>query len=494
MNTIVIQAGGRGSRMNNLTTIKQKCLIPIHGKPILFHIFDLYPDKNFILIVDYKKESLKKYIKLFRPNINVTFVDTNNKGTCAGINKCFSFIDGPFLLLWSDLILTSKINLDNFNTDSINIGTTNTDCHFPCRWKMINNKLIEQDCEYNGVAGFFIIPNTKIIEDIPDEGPFTDYLVKNNKPLSQLYLRNIIDIGTEEQYKKYETNTRFFNEISMQNNIVIKKSKLKKYEHLIQNEIFWYETIKNLNFDRIPKILSKDPFTMEKLHGVNPFLREPSKELLLDIISQIKKIHSYNTIDSDLDELKLVYNDKTFERVYSVSQIIPFFEDEFITINSKKLKNPFHNKNISLLKEKINELYQSPKFTLIHGDTTFSNILSTNNKAYFIDPRGYFGNKKLFGDPRYDFAKLYYSLYGNYDNINFKNYFIDIKENSVFFDIKDSGWSELEDYFFENIPYSKQEIKTIHMLIWFSLCGYVIEDYSSILVSFYNGILLFNEL
>ena len=58
---IIIQAGGRGSRMNNLTTLKPKCLVPVFGKPILFHWLDLYPEHEFIIICDYKKEVLKKY-------------------------------------------------------------------------------------------------------------------------------------------------------------------------------------------------------------------------------------------------------------------------------------------------------------------------------------------------------------------------------------------------------------------------------------------------
>ena len=50
---------------------------------------------------------------------------------------------------------------------------------------------------------------------------------------------------------------------------------------------------------------------------------------------------------------------------------------------------------------------------MIHGDTHLGNILIDNsNNIYYIDPRGYFGNKKLFGLHYYDYAKLMFGLSG----------------------------------------------------------------------------------
>ena len=36
-------------------------------------------------------------------------------------------------------------------------------------------------------------------------------------------------------------------------------------------------------------------------------------------------------------------------------------------------------------------------------------------KTILIDPRGYFGKTKFYGDVDYDWAKLYYSLCGEYE-------------------------------------------------------------------------------
>jgi hypothetical protein len=59
--------------------------------------------------------------------------------------------------------------------------------------------------------------------------------------------------------------------------------------------------------------------------------------------------------------------------------------------------------------------------TLMHGDFCFSNILynSRAGRISVIDPRGYVhpGQPSLYGDLRYDLAKLAHSVTGHYDHI-----------------------------------------------------------------------------
>ena len=60
---------------------------------------------------------------------------------------------------------------------------------------------------------------------------------------------------------------------------------------------------------------------------------------------------------------------------------------------------------------------EDSEFNIIHGDPTFSNIIiSKSNKPYLIDPRLKFGKSDYYGDPFYDWAKLFYSVVGSYDN------------------------------------------------------------------------------
>ena len=58
-------------------------------------------------------------------------------------------------------------------------------------------------------------------------------------------------------------------------------------------------------------------------------------------------------------------------------------------------------------------------YNLIHGDIHLGNVLLDDEQIYFIDPRGYFGQSKLFGPYEYDYAKLLFGLsgYSVFDNI-----------------------------------------------------------------------------
>mgnify|MGYP001072052072 CR=1 FL=1 len=112
-----------------------------------------------------------------------------------------------------------------------------------------------------------------------------------------------------------------------------------------------------------------------------------------------------------------------------------------------------------------------------------------------IDPRGYFGFTELFGDPAYDWAKLYYSIVGNYDQFNLKRFVLKIEEKEVLLDITSNHWEDMEETFFDLLDdaISEKQIKLIHAIIWLSLTTYAWEDYDSICGAFYKGLLVLRE-
>ncbi len=67
--------------------------------------------------------------------------------------------------------------------------------------------------------------------------------------------------------------------------------------------------------------------------------------------------------------------------------------------------------------------------SVMHGDFCFSNILydSRVQRIHVIDPRGYVeaGRATIYGDPRYDMAKLAHSILGRYDQIIAGRYRLD---------------------------------------------------------------------
>ncbi len=61
---VVILAGGFGTRMSELTSVIPKPMVPIGGKPILWHIMSHYASyghKEFVIALGYKSEVIKDY-------------------------------------------------------------------------------------------------------------------------------------------------------------------------------------------------------------------------------------------------------------------------------------------------------------------------------------------------------------------------------------------------------------------------------------------------
>ena len=83
---IIVQAGGKGTRLKHLTKNKPKALVPVNNLPILFHLFEKFQNKHFIIITDYKKEVMKNYLQTFA-NVEYQIIETGGKGTCAGVKQ-----------------------------------------------------------------------------------------------------------------------------------------------------------------------------------------------------------------------------------------------------------------------------------------------------------------------------------------------------------------------------------------------------------------------
>ena len=107
---VIVQAGGRGSRLRHYTWNKPKCLVSIESRPLLYHLFDRFSKARFSVIGDYLFEQLSTYLAVNPPGVEVTLVRTNDKGTCAGIADALEQLDPtlPVMLVWSDLIFRSN--------------------------------------------------------------------------------------------------------------------------------------------------------------------------------------------------------------------------------------------------------------------------------------------------------------------------------------------------------------------------------------------------
>lgn len=497
MEYIIVQAGGRGSRLETLTTNKPKALVPVDNLPMIFHLFKKYPSAHFKIIADYKKDVLKRYLNAFA-TVDYEVIEPNKKGTCSGLQDAMKTIPEKksFMLIWCDLVL-SEINahlLPEFNY----IGISKDFC---CRWSYIDNSFKEEASSENGVAGLFVFKDKAEIQDVPDEGEFVRYLSTKKIDFKRFDMYGGLEIGTMLSYFQNELNKpkcRPFNKMEFKGDIVLKYAINEQGQKLAVDEIAWYKKVVELGYQNIPKLYGFAPLVMERIKGQNvfeyAFLTKGFKKALLGkIIDALKKLHNLlPPISVDINDCENNYITKTFDRLAKVEDLVPFAKSDSVIINGKKCTNIFAIKDKVMAE--MREMYPT-EFHLIHGDCTFHNMMIETEGVHpvLIDPRGYFGTTKFYGDVDYDWAKLYYSVAGDYDQFNRKNFSLNIKENEVELEIVSNNWKNLEEDFFEMTGANRKKIKLLHAIIWLSLTTYAWEDYDAICGAFYKGLLELQE-
>ena len=496
MDYIIVQAGGKGTRMESLTANKPKALVPINNLPMIFHLFRNFPDKNFIVIGDYKYDVLGKYLNAFADVDFQMVCATGKEGTCAGLQEALKYIPANerFILTWCDLVLPDDYEMPDTDDNVIGISKD-----FPCRWKYEDGEFEEERSSEYGVAGFFIFKDKSYIADIPEEGEFVRWLKSKKLKFEPQSLYKTHEYGLKSEWDKIPAGKcRPFNSMKFEGNRVYKIPLDKQGEDLAVREVSWYKKLQDEEFENLPKIYGYDPICMEKIDGKNIYEYddigiEKKRKILEQIINCLKKVHKIGSVPADKDSYYEAYIGKTFDRLNKVKELVPFAGDEYITVNGRKCRNVFFCRKE--LEKKVME-YMPEQFSLIHGDCTFSNIMLKNDSVpVLIDPRGYFGNTEFYGDVAYDWVKLYYSLYSNYDRFNLKQFSLNIGEKGSELSINSNNWEDMEDTFFELIGdgISRKQMKLLLAITWLSLTTYAWEDYDSICGAFYNGVYYLEE-
>lgn len=82
IDTCVIFAGGKGTRLGSLTQILPKPMVTIGDKPIIWHImkhYSYYGVNNFILLAGYKQECIKEYFQNYFFKNSDSTIDLENQ-------------------------------------------------------------------------------------------------------------------------------------------------------------------------------------------------------------------------------------------------------------------------------------------------------------------------------------------------------------------------------------------------------------------------------
>ena len=354
MDYIVVQAGGKGTRLKYLTENKPKALVPVDNLPMLFHLFRKYPDKRFVIIADYKKEVMRNYLEAFA-TVKYQIVEAAGTGTCAGVKQAVDLIpeNQSFMLVWSDLILPDKFELPKEYKDNTKqpvndyVGISQT---FPCRWSFQDGKFEEERSEEHGVAGFFLFTDKAKLDQIPESGELVRWMQQKQMCYKEIGLAGTREFGLIEEYEKLEqSKCRPFNKITVTGNCLTKEPVDQQGEKLAVRESAWYEKARKLNIEILPEIYSTQPLKMEYIKGKNIYEdSEISTSLKINIleklVNSLKKFHQAESMPADTFSLKEAYFNKTFDRLSQIQDVVPFARDREISVNGKICKNVYFYK------------------------------------------------------------------------------------------------------------------------------------------------------
>ena len=255
-------------------------------------------------------------------------------------------------------------------------------------------------------------------------------------PMVPVYTENWFDIGHVDKYynSKLEVKAREFNHITIDKNRGI-LSKCSDDKDKLIGEILWYLKLPaDIEYVR-PRIFSYSTSYHEPYVSMEYYAYHTVHELFLygdlgypqwrEIFERIRFIYRdfqrYSVCDSGIPKaLEEVYLEKTKKRLSALRQDTGFqaFFQMPMKINGV-MYLPLDEICRRLSKEVPCRLYDVEVFHIIHGDLCFANIMVDANFSFIkvIDPRGKFGRYDIYGDQRYELAKLFHSVDGKYDFI-----------------------------------------------------------------------------
>jgi mannose-1-phosphate guanylyltransferase len=108
----MVLVGGFGTRLRPVTYAVPKQLIPVAGKPMLYHVLDLLPDdvEEVILATGYKADVIAAYVRAHPVRWPVrTVAEAEPLGTGGGMKNAGAGLSDPFFLLNSDVLASADL-------------------------------------------------------------------------------------------------------------------------------------------------------------------------------------------------------------------------------------------------------------------------------------------------------------------------------------------------------------------------------------------------
>lgn len=505
INTVILCACGKGTRLLPLTNSIPKFLVNIDNFNVLTHIVEYwkhYTD-NITIIIEKKYNNIVRFYLQQITTIHFTIlnVDITHQENAYTLYNALKDIynSQKILITWCDIFPSSPIPMDIFKGNII--FTNGNESRYKC-----NSNQLTKHPEGN-VVGIFYFDNFVSMKYDNDKQDICDIIPNHYSEFTNVDIDKITDIGDMHKLLKYQQSStnmfisRYFNKITLLKTGCIKKETIDDNgTRLITQEMKYYNAIHDLNLP-FPKIIEKGRkyMIMEKVEGT--LLKHNDPLLFLDVLfDAIDKIHTSSekkitstVFENDIEiEFLLKIQNRLqkiqplidhFGKITKINGINIIFSIDYIVVDLyKKIKG--------YLLTQESEFYN---YNILHGDCNFSNAFINQDKITFIDPRGNFGNTFLYGHKYYDYSKILYALSG-YDIFNdIENYCFDINNDEI--DLKMPNKNiEIYKSNFINRHLDWNVCRYMCIIHWLGLSQYFSNNIYKSIAAFYYGIFLYHTL
>lgn len=526
IDVIILAAGSIKNKLHFANFIfNSPALIPINVRSSVSYILDFYKLQNVrlhLVINEEDKEIIEKEIKYYN-NINFILIK-NSKSVIDTLFQSLNFfdLDKEVIINISTTIPTVMPQENSIYIE--NEPTINAD------WSAIKNLGQENFFIYkdtnqreicNAFTGLFrceIVDLRIALNENLEEKDLLKIIESMNKR-KKLNIEKCewIDCGHELNFydaKAKLISSRSFNAIEIEQITgVIKKS--SKNIIKFKNEIKYIEQLPKDVSLFFPSILSdiviKDDIASVEMeyYGYNTLaeyllywdLKNYSwNKIFKSLEFVLNKFNSYKYSIGKEAYINFIY-EKTINRVNIFQNQLGVESNLFnnsIKINGKEYKGINILRND--IKSRVLKLYNENDFCVMHGDFCFNNILYDIKSGIIrlIDARGSFGDTcvGIYGDIKYDLAKLSHSIIGSYDFIVNNLFYVKYDNGFEYEIVKRDNYEylyELNVELIEELGYKKSDILFLMGLLFVSMCPLHLDDHDRQIVMYLHGLKYINE-
>lgn len=193
---VVINAGGRGTRLDPFTRVLPKPLIPVGDLPIIEHImkeYQSYSCNEFHIIVNYKRDLMKAYFADSDSRYDISWYDEEEPlGTGGGLSLLRGKLAGTFFFTNCDALLTanygSMLKFHKENSNAITMVCAYKNVSIPYGVVEMGMNGVIEDMREKPVMSFLTntgiyIVEPEVIDDIEDGVPigFPDIVAREKR-------------------------------------------------------------------------------------------------------------------------------------------------------------------------------------------------------------------------------------------------------------------------------------------------------------------------